>query len=77
MPYDVAVDHETARLLRRIRRIARSTPLRGPVRLSRRYLRAVRQVEALACNRTGADKSWVGRLLASSRQHFRRARRVR
>jgi hypothetical protein len=71
------VDRETARLIRKIRRIARTTPLHGPVRLSQRYLRAVRRVEELAINQAGADKSWVERLARECRRQWRTARPAR
>jgi hypothetical protein len=45
----------------------------SPVTLSREYLDAVAWVESLPENRSGADKSWVARLLRDSRSHHARA----
>jgi hypothetical protein len=41
------------------------------------YLRAIRLVEALPQNQSGADKTWVSRVLARSKSYFARAVRVR
>lgn len=49
----------------------------GPVSLSEAYLRAVEYVESLPKNQSGADKSWIPRLLAESRRHCTRAVRRR
>ena len=38
------------------------------------YLEAVRRLEALPQNRTGADKSWVHRARDRYREHYRKAR---
>ena len=40
------------------------------------YRRAIALVEALPENRSGADKSWVFRVMEANRAHFERARRV-
>lgn len=37
------------------------------------YVQLIAQVEALAQNQPGTDKSWVGRLIESSARHYRRA----
>jgi len=49
----------------------------GPVSLSEEYLHAVEYVESLPKNQSGADKSWIPRLLAESRRHYTRAVRLR
>jgi hypothetical protein len=38
------------------------------------YMAAVRWVEDLPCNQTGADKSWVARVEESDRRYFSRVR---
>lgn len=38
------------------------------------YRRAIRLVEALPQNQSGADKSWVWRMEHAFREHFKRAR---
>ncbi len=46
----------------------------GPVQLSWSYLRAVKKVEDLPENQSGADKTWVGKAI---RQHLAFFERVR
>lgn len=41
----------------------------GPVTLSREYLDDIAAVESLPQNQSGADKSWVHRLLEKSRRN--------
>lgn len=41
------------------------------------YRRAIAIVEAMPQNQSGADKSWVGRVIDLSARHFARAVRVR
>ena len=45
--------------------------------LAPQYLRAVEWMESLPKNQSGADKSWVPRLLKLSRAHYARAVRQR
>jgi hypothetical protein len=71
------MDRETRRVLRLLREIGRTTKLTGRVRLRRAYLRAVMRLEALPCNRSGADKTWVHEILSSFRRHFRLVRNAR
>jgi len=71
-------DPGVERALRALDEIHRTVPLETrPVVLSAEYLRAVAQVEALAENQTGADKTWVERVVRQSREHFASARRIR
>ncbi len=46
----------------------------GPVRLAPEYLEAVERVENHPDNQSGADKSWVGKVLRRNRAFFERAR---
>lgn len=45
--------------------------------LSETYLAHIAQVEALPQNQSGADKSWVWRVVQQDRSHFARTRRLR
>ena len=45
--------------------------------LDEEYLRAIGLVEGLPQNRSGADKTWVSRVIAVSNSYFARAVRVR
>ena len=47
------------------------------IELDEEYLRAISLVEALPQNQSGADKTWVSRMLARSKSYFARAVRVR
>jgi hypothetical protein len=47
------------------------------IELDIEYLHAIALVEALPQNQSGADKSWVSRLVDQSTRHFARAVRVR
>jgi hypothetical protein len=49
----------------------------GPVSLSNGYQRAIAQIESLAENRQGSDKTWVESSLLEYRAHYSRAIRVR
>lgn len=49
----------------------------GPVKLTQQYLQAIEYIESLPENQSGADKSWVARLLQESRVFYRRATRKR
>ena len=71
-------DPGAEKALRILDEIRKTVPLETrPVVLSEDYLRAVRQVEALAANQDGADKTWVERVMVQSREHFAKARRIR
>ena len=71
-------DPGAERALRVLDEIHRTVPLETrPVVLSAEYLRAVEQVEALPEDQTGADKTWVERVVRQSREHFASARRIR
>jgi hypothetical protein len=48
----------------------------GPVSLSNGYQRAIRQMESLAENQAGSDKTWVEGSLREYRAHYARAIRV-
>ena len=69
------MDRETRRVLRLLRRIARTTKLTGRVRLSPAYLRAVARLESLPSNRPGADKSWMWELTSAHKRHLAALRR--
>jgi len=45
--------------------------------LTEAFLRAIRRWEDAPHNQSGQDKTWVERLTASTRDHFRRAVRAR
>jgi hypothetical protein len=71
-------DPGAEKALRILDEIRKTVPLETrPVVLSAEYLRAVEQVEALPENQTGADKTWVERVVRQSREHFASARRIR
>ena len=59
---------------RRTRGRARASA-NAPIELDGAYLRAVKRLEALAQNQSGADKSWVEQALRSWRDHYTRATR--
>lgn len=46
-------------------------------KLTEAFLRAVRCWEELPHNQQGQDKTWVERLIAETRDHYRRAVRIR
>lgn len=62
-----------------LRALAEATELAKSIRieLDDDYLRAIAIVEALPENQSGADKSWVWRLVDQSAKLFARAVRVR
>jgi hypothetical protein len=62
-----------------LRALAESAELAKSIRieLDEDYLRAIAIVEAMPENQSGADKSWVWRLVDQSARHFARAVRVR
>ena len=47
----------------------------APIELDEAYLRAVKKLESLPQNQSGADKSWVERAIQSWRDHYARASR--
>ena len=65
------------RAIRLIEEIERAPREVGPVSLGQEYLRAIDWVESLPKNQSGADKSWVPRLLKQSRAFYARAVRRR
>jgi hypothetical protein len=62
-----------------LRALAESAELAKSIRieLDADYLRAIVLVEALPKNQSGADKSWMSRLVEESARHLARAVRVR
>lgn len=44
--------------------------------LDEEYLRAIRLVEALPQNQSGADKTWVSRMEDAFQAHYRNAKRA-
>ena len=62
-----------------LRALRESTELAKSIRieLDDEYLRAIALAEALPENQSGADKTWVSRLVDSSARHFAHAVRVR
>jgi hypothetical protein len=71
------MDPADERVLRILEGFERAPREVGPVTLSREYLDAVSRVETLPENRSGADKSWVGRSVENSRRMYARAVRKR
>ena len=47
----------------------------APIELDEAYLLAVKKLESLPQNQSGADKSWVERAIQSWRDHYARASR--
>jgi len=47
----------------------------APIELDEAYLRAVKKLESLPQNQSGADKSWVERAIRGWRDHYARASR--
>ena len=62
------------RPMKRCRRAEARPAAKGPIELDEAYLRAVRKIESLPQNRSGADKSWVERAIRRWRDHYARAR---
>lgn len=62
-----------------LRALDEATELAKSIRidLDEAYLRAIAVAEDLPDNQPGADKSWIGRLLRASADHFARAVRTR
>lgn len=71
------MDQETREVLKLLDRMRRRPIPTGRVRLSKRYLEAVRVVESLPSNRNGADKTWVESALREYAHYFRSVRRAR
>jgi hypothetical protein len=46
------------------------------IELDEEYLRLIALVEALPSNQSGADKTWVWRMDAAFREHYRKAKRA-
>jgi hypothetical protein len=61
--------------MKRRRRAEARLAANGPIELDEAYLRAVRKLESLPQNRSGADKSWVERARRRWRDHYARASR--
>jgi hypothetical protein len=59
---------------RRTRSEARSRAT-APVDLDPAYLQAVKKLEAMPQNRSGADKTWVEQAMRSWRRHYARVAR--
>ena len=70
------MDDATRRTLAAIESAVRSKPPEGPVVLSAEYLRLVERAEALPANRPGTDKTWVERMIASSKRVLENVREV-
>lgn len=49
----------------------------GPVSLSNAYQLSIGQIESLAQNQQGSDKTWVENSLLEYRAHYSRAIRIR
>jgi hypothetical protein len=62
-----------------LRALEEATELAKSIRidLDDDYLRTIALTEALPGNQSGSDKTWVGRLLRASAEHFKGAIRVR
>ena len=60
--------------MKRCRRAEAPAVAKGPIELDEAYLRAVRKIESLPQNRSGADKTWVERVIRRWRDHYARAR---
>ena len=73
MGYDPRVDPETKKALEAIDRVCEAPTPTGPVELDEQYLRDVARVEALPCNQSGENKSWVRELLRESYLQWTRA----
>jgi hypothetical protein len=70
------VDPEVKRALEAIDRVCETPTPTGPVELDAEYLSAIERVEALPENQSGADKSWVRKILEEARDQWSRARRL-
>jgi hypothetical protein len=54
-----------------------ATAEKTPPSLDAAYLKGIAAIEAAPENQSGADKTWVARLVAASARHFEQAVRVR
>lgn len=70
------MDEDLRKTLELLREIAREPIPTGPVELDPDYLRAVAWLESLPQNQSGADKTWVSRVIADSERYFAGVRRV-
>ena len=70
----IPLDRSTELALRAIADAAKECPPAGPVVLDTQYLAMIARVEALPCNRTGSDKTWLHVLNDSDIAHFRACR---
>lgn len=70
------MDRELERALRSIDEAVEQVRTQKPVSLTADYLRAIAAVEALAENRSGADKSRVWSEYVEMVRHFQQARRL-
>jgi len=70
------VDSATRRALEALDRVCETPTPTGPVELDPEYLCRIERVESMRENQSGADKSWIRRILEESRDDWRRARRV-
>jgi len=53
----------------------RKSAASAPIELDEAYLRAVKKLESLPQNQSGADKSWVERAIRGWRDHYARVSR--
>ncbi len=67
------MDSGTRKALEAIDLVCQTPTPTGPVDLDEEYLRNVKRVEGLPCNRSGEDKSWIRELLKESDVHWSRA----
>lgn len=70
------MDDATRKTLAAIEAAVRWKPPEGPVVLSAEYLRLVEWAEGLPENRPGSDKTWVERMIASSKRILENVREV-
>lgn len=73
----LCVDEETQKALDGIAEAVASQRTSEPIILSREYLRLIERVEQLPENRSGTDKTWVERALASWNSEIQTAREIR
>ncbi|MFT5478166.1 MAG: hypothetical protein ACI8Y8_003529 [Planctomycetota bacterium] len=70
------MDDATKRTLAAIDAAVAWKPPEGPIVLSDEYLRLVERAEQLPENRPGTDKTWVERMLASSKYVLNNIREI-
>lgn len=71
------MDDANVRAIKILDELTRTPREVGPVKLTQEYLKAIEYIESLPENQSGADKSWVHRLLIDSRRFYARAVRKR